>query len=147
MEECELCGTRINETYTINLDGTELRVCAKCAKGKKVIGSSGTQARTAPVRRSTSRVEPPLKENYGEIIREARERMKLPIKVLAEMIGEKETFILRVEQQKMRPDAKLAQKLEKALSVKLYDAQETTGQDVHGRGSTETATLGEFVER
>ncbi len=147
MEECELCGNKINETYTINLDGTVLRVCAKCAKGKTVIGSSGIAARTTPVRRSTMKEEIPLKENYGTIIREARESMKLPIKVLAEMINEKETFVLRVEQQKMRPDTKLAKKLEKALNVKLYEGQDLTDLTLHRKGRTEEATLGEFVER
>jgi putative transcription factor len=145
VEECELCGTRINETYTIDLDGTELRVCAKCAKGKVVLRSS-SETRIAPVRRSSMKEEPPLKENYGEIIREARERMKLPIKVLAEMINEKETFILRVEEQKMQPDMKLAKKLEKALGIKLAAERETT-EGVHSRGNTENATLGEFINR
>jgi putative transcription factor len=146
MEECELCGNKISEVYVINLDGTELRVCARCAAGKAVIGRSGEKVRTTPMHRSALKEEAPLKDNYGTIIREARERMKLPIKVLAEMLNEKETFILRVEEQTMRPDAKLAKKLEKALGVTLYGEQEPTGT-VHGRGNSEKATLGEFIER
>jgi putative transcription factor len=146
VEECELCGNRINDVYIINLDGTELRVCAKCAEGKAVIGRGGNEVKTTPVRRKAGRSEEPLKENYGAIIREARERMKLPIKVLAEMLNEKETFMLRVEQQKTRPDMKLAKKLEKALGIKLSGEQEAS-DTVHGRGSSEKATLGEFVDR
>jgi len=32
-----------------------------------------------------------LIDNYGKVIREAREKMQLPLKVLAEMLNEKET--------------------------------------------------------
>ncbi len=146
MEECELCGNKINDVYIINLDGTELRVCTECAEGKVVIGRSGEKVRVTPMRRSAAKEEETLKENYGRIIREARERMKLPIKVLAEMIKEKETFILRAEEQTLRPDVKLAKKLEKALKIKLFELQEPASS-MHGRGNSEGATLGEFVER
>ncbi len=146
VEECELCGNKINDVYIINLDGTELRVCTKCAQGKTVIGRSGEKVRVAPMQRSNVKEEASLKENYGRIIREARERMKLPIKVLAEMLNEKETFILRAEEQTLRPDIKLAKKLEKALGITLYEMQEPAGS-VHSRGNSEKATLGEFIER
>ena len=146
MEECELCGTKINDVYVINLDGTQLSVCAKCAKGKAIIRSSNSEIKKMTVRRSPAKEEAPLKENYGEIIREARERMKLPIKVLAEMIQEKDTFLTRVEQQKMRPDMVLAKKLEKALGIKLAE-ESMSADNAHGRGNSEKATLGEFIDR
>ena len=63
MEECELCGTKINDVYVINLDGTQLSVCAKCAKGKAIIRSSNSEIKKMTVRRSPAKEEAPLKEN------------------------------------------------------------------------------------
>ena len=70
--------------------------------------------------------------------------MKLPMKVLAEMINEKETLLSRVEQQHTLPTLKLAKKLEKALNIKLEAAPEQR-QDAP-KSKKSSATLGEFIE-
>lgn len=147
MEECELCGNKMQDVYVINLDGTELRVCTRCAAGKNVVRSNTreTQARVMS-RQRKAREEPALKDDYNNIIREAREQMKLPIRVLAEMISETETLLLRIEQGKAKPDAKLAKKLEKALGIKLEETQSEPEKDAATRRS-DKATLGEFISR
>ena len=60
-----------------------------------------------------------LIENYGKVLREARERLGLDRKELGKRIGEKESVLKRVEEERMRPDEKLLKKLQKALGVEL----------------------------
>jgi putative transcription factor len=146
MEECELCGAPTKSVYIVNVEDVELRVCAKCAQGKKVITTH--EYKPAVARKATrprSEEEQSLVENYGKVIREARERMKLPIKVLAEMLNEKETLLARIEQQSTMPTMKLTKMLEKALSIKLIESAESPGAGSVTGGKKSNATLGEFI--
>ena len=146
MEECEICGKRSDEIYVVNVEEAELRVCIKCAKGKKII-SKVVERRVAPksiVMARKGDIEH-LVDNYGAAIREARERMKLPVKVLAEMINEKEKHLLHVEQQKTMPSEELRKKLEKALGIKLVEPAQAGDDSMHGRGGGDSITLGDFV--
>jgi putative transcription factor len=147
MEECEICGTRAKDIYIVDVESVELRVCTKCAKGKKIVAKAvDSQALTKKMATKRKDDEPQLVENYGTLIHNARESMKLPIKVLAEMINEKETLLLRVEQQKTLPSVALTKKLEKALSIKLAE-QEKVGELGGRSGSSDGATIGEFISR
>lgn len=149
MEECELCGHPMSYIYGIEIDKVELRVCAKCAKGNRVTYKEEPKEKksknpqiTVPVRKKPEDVE--LIENYGEVMRKARERMKLPLKVLAEMLAEKETLLYRVETQHTVPTIELTRKLERALGIKLEQQSENT-EKVRTKPKKDEATLGEFI--
>ncbi|MDE1856935.1 MAG: TIGR00270 family protein [Candidatus Micrarchaeota archaeon] len=129
MEECELCGRKTEDIYVISIEGTEMRACVNCAKGNKVVRKelAADRAKASPKRASTSapRVssdeEAQIIMGYGKAIKDARERMQLPLKVLAEMINEKEHFLSRVEEEQTLPTITLTKKLEKALKIKLTE--------------------------
>lgn len=145
MEECELCGNQMGDVYVVNIEGVDLRTCIKCAKGKKVLSREERPRNDKKKAAEKPKIaEPEIIDNYGGAIRAARESMKIPINVLAEMINEKETLLLRVEQQRTLPTAKLAKKLEKALKIKL---EEQPVADTAQRTSNrkEEATLSEFL--
>jgi putative transcription factor len=151
MEDCELCGTSAKSVYVVNVEDVELRVCAKCAKGKKVI-STYSDAPLAPSRPSMTtkpkrEEDQTVIENYGTIIRKARERMNLPIGVLAEMLSEKETLLARIEQQSTLPTIALTKKLEKALSIKLIATESESDTGSAASSKAGGATLGEFINR
>ncbi|MGC8652221.1 MAG: multiprotein bridging factor aMBF1 [Candidatus Micrarchaeia archaeon] len=150
MEECELCGRKIEHAYVIEVEGVELRVCASCAAGKHIISEPKDSGRPAPGRKSQEVHrgidDYELVENYGAVIRAARESMKLPLKVLAEMLNEKETLLLRIEEQKTLPSAELVKKLEKALNIKLY-AEQKADAGSHAQSHGSEASMGEFLER
>ena len=100
----------------------------------------------ATVRRAVSEEEnEQVREGFGTAIRSRREQMKLPLKVLAEMLNEKEGMLSRVEQQKTLPPEDLIKKLEKTLNIKLEESgpQEPSAQRVQAKAGA--ATLGEFV--
>lgn len=152
MEECELCGEPTQNIYGINVDSVELRVCAGCAKGKRIVyreeaksrrpGSKGRGAQAVVQRPARGELE--VVDDYGRKIRNAREAMKLPTKVLAEMINEKESLLIRVEGQRTLPNEKLTKKLEKALGIKLEQVGEA-GEAKGRSGRKDEATLGEFI--
>ena len=152
MEECELCGSPVSAPYTVLVEGVELRVCAKCAKGKKVMSRPATaRAASSSIRGSAPKRVQKVKEedlevveDYGSIIKKARESMGIPIKVLGEMINEKDTLLLRIEEQKTLPSIGLARKLERALNIKLLAQPDVVegGTQQRGNGSL---SIGDFV--
>ncbi len=149
MEECELCGNPMTHIYGVEIEGVEMRVCAKCAAGKRVAYKEDPaekgNARPLPFQAKKAKEEAEMVDNYGRIIKEARERMKLPLKVLAEMISEKETLLYRVENQQTVPSMALTKKLERALGIKL-EQQGDNSEQKHVRSKKEEATLGEFID-
>ncbi len=129
MYDCEICGKHTETLYVIDVEGAQLSVCAGCARGKNVIdeiGASQEKVRgSRVVGRRRQEAEEELVENYGARIRRAREAMKLDLKVLGEMINEKHSTLLRVEEGKMPPNMNLTAKLEKALGIKLTEKSES----------------------
>ncbi len=148
MEDCELCGRPTEIVYTALVEDVELRVCPKCAKGKKIISSGGYgRVKKGGIGRINAEKgdDPALIENYGHVIKEAREKLMIPLKVLAEMINEKETFLNRVEAQRTTPPEALVRKLEKALSIKLIEREKVSESKPAGMKG-EKATLGDFID-
>lgn len=143
MEECELCGKPISGAYVVSVEGVELRVCMGCAKGKRVVRRDAPRARAVTGFRKPEKAEVEVVDNYGSVMRKARESMKLPMKVLAEMINEKETLLTRVEQQRTLPTEQLVRKLQRVLNVKLE--QESEREERGHSSRKDGATLGEFV--
>ncbi|MGC8568046.1 MAG: helix-turn-helix domain-containing protein [Candidatus Micrarchaeia archaeon] len=149
MEECEICGRKTNTIYIVNIDGAEFRVCKECARGRKIIKKVEQKPQLAVVGHKSKYNEPEYSiiEGYGRVIREARERMQLPIKTLAEMLNEKESFLLRVEEEKTEPSEALAKKLEKLLNIKLLAQQEEQQKPEKAIQNLGTdATLEEFIK-
>ncbi|MGC8676267.1 MAG: multiprotein bridging factor aMBF1 [Candidatus Micrarchaeia archaeon] len=123
--ECEICGAEVNTLYEIEVEGARMLVCEVCARGKnltgRVVGEAAKRAEPSvqASHATAGAEEEEIVEDYGEEIRKAREKLGLPLKVLAERINEKASTLLRVEEQKTLPSEKLAKKLEKELGIKL----------------------------
>lgn len=147
MEDCELCGRPTDAASVVQVEGVEFRVCQKCVVGKKVVyqhqlHENASSRRPKPVPKEDQFL---LVEGYGEVIRKARERMDLPLKVVAEMLNEKHSLLLRIEEERAKPTQALVIKLEKFLNVSLLEKQEPQAEGKYfasGKG----ATLGEFVK-
>ena len=138
----------MNDVYVVSVEGADLRVCSSCAAGKKLIYKEMGEDRTAKQRSKTRKngeAEAELIEGYGGAVHAARDRMQIPLKVLAEMINEKESYLLKVEEEKTRPSIELTKKIEKALNIKLTvqkgNDEPKSGSGRKGGG----ATLGDFL--
>ncbi|MCL4383804.1 MAG: multiprotein-bridging factor 1 family protein [Candidatus Marsarchaeota archaeon] len=126
MEECELCGRKMSTAYIISIENVKLRVCEKCSNDKKVLfidnGKEKADSANKYIENSSDNDEiEQIIDDYGETIRRARESMGLSLKVLAELLNEKESFLARIEKQKTTPNSKLIEKLEKTLNIKLIE--------------------------
>ncbi|VVB77159.1 Helix-turn-helix [uncultured archaeon] len=126
MSECEICGRSTDDLYEVRVEGAVMLACGKCARGKDVLHQFSSRERETrayanarPAQQKEAREEFEIVENYGEIIRSARERLGMPLKVLAEKINETESSLARVERGKSPPGERAMAKLEKELGIKL----------------------------
>lgn len=143
MEECEVCGKKFDDLYLVDIEGAQMIVCGSCSKGKEILQEFSNRESPEPkFRRSEKRDQYEVVENYGQLIREARNVLALPSKVLAERINEKESTLVRVEKGEALPDDRLAKKLEKALGIKLI-IKESTERRSYSASKQNEITLGD----
>jgi len=125
MLECELCGKVIKgKAYVVKIDSAEVIACEECAAGKEIIRVIGGESKETKVKAKKVEEKEEIAFDYGERIRKAREELKIPLKVLAERINEKESYLKRVEDQEVLPSEEVARKLEKELGIKLFEKVE-----------------------
>jgi putative transcription factor len=149
---CDICG-RQPVRGQILLEGAKLLVCGSCMRSGKIlhrfeddeIGSEPSepiQVRNTP---SFDRGEEII-EDAAKLIRSTREKMKLPLQVMAERLNEKESYLQGVEGGRVQPSLELARKLEKELNIKLI---EKTREEVTTSVSVKKftpPTLGDMIE-
>jgi putative transcription factor len=85
-------------------------------------------------------------DNFGEVVRKARENLGLSREALAAMLGVKETVLRRIEAGQLQPDYALAKKLEKTLGVRLLIEVAEEGAAKSGDRPERGLTLGEVAE-
>jgi putative transcription factor len=127
MLECELCGRKIKgKAYIIKIDGAEVLACEECAAGEEIVRVIGVESSEikSKAKKEAKVEEEEIVMDYGERIRKAREELKIPLKVLAERINEKESYLKRIEDQEVLPSEEVARKLEKELGIKLFEKVE-----------------------
>jgi putative transcription factor len=139
---CEMCGDSADSLITIMIEGTEMRVCKKCAR----FGVPRTEGRTRDLTRREKvgdlkfeAVEGKLggearhvfdamiydlAEDYNARIRKARETMGLTQEELAKRLNEKKSIVTKLETGDIRPDEKTMKKLERILGIDLKESYE-----------------------
>ena len=151
---CEVCGKPIFKTpVVVEIEGTKMRTCATCSKFGTVVIQPGKQTgQRPPVLRFKKRtapreiVVPEPKEDYNVIIKSAREKRGLTREELGKKINEKISVITRLESKKMRPDIKLAKKLERALKIKILDDQKADDTIDAPHTITNGMTIGDMIK-
>ncbi|MEM2913553.1 MAG: multiprotein bridging factor aMBF1 [Candidatus Bathyarchaeia archaeon] len=171
--QCDVCGRKIiGEPKRVIIEGAKMTTCSECAKlgsgfwepeppragqrppqGGKVktaaVEGAGTQYRKASggAVAASSFEDVEVIQGFGQLIKQARERMGLTPEDLGKRIGEKESVIKKVEGGKIVPDVRLATKLEHALKIKLLT--KTSEPKIEEAALTEKTrkelTLGEIV--
>lgn len=162
---CEVCGRQIRgEPRKVMIERAKMLVCERCAelgslyvepevkisKTSSAIGNRGTTPTSTVFltkrAETTLPEEVEIAENFGSLIREARERLGLSHEDLGKKIGEKISVLKKVESEKMFPDEKLATKLEHVLKVKLLvQAEKEEVPLPASTRQTSTLTLGEIA--
>ena len=164
--ECEVCGREIvGRALNIVIDGAKLVVCSECAQLSPVAQRSYREepertqvkkpAAPAPrVRQPSVRavtVESPIRddlelvENYGSLVRKAREKMGLTHDELSRKAGAKISILQKLETGKMVPDQDLAKRLEYTLNIKLLQSTSKVIVEEKFKAKLSELTLGDVV--
>lgn len=133
--DCELCGRDRGGLYLIGLEGSKLSVCKNCTKHGKILEEPAQlpqkfaglpvalkQKTNAQNFVKAAKGDEPdeLLDNYGQIVRKAREKTGLSQEDFARKINETMNVIKKVEAGKMVPPDNLAKRIERFAGIKLF---------------------------
>jgi len=156
---CDMCSSP-EKAYKIEVEGSILNVCEKCASFGKVVRKirpEMPEKKQKQVQKAAEKLaeEKAKKEtetmqiitpNYSLIIRKAREKLGLKQEELAKKIAEKESVIHKLESGSIIPAIPLARKLEKFLRIALVETIEVDSPETSDRrSSSEGLTLGDLI--
>jgi putative transcription factor len=112
----------------ILLEGAKLLVCSRCMRSGKIIHRfyEDEPEKEVPQYRTPVQEAEEVVEDYAKRIKEARQKARLPIAVVAERISEKESYLQAIEGGRLTPTLDVAKKLEKELGIKLIEKGEAS---------------------
>jgi len=131
-------------------------VCPTCVKRHNLVvirRANEPRRRSVASKPRQRSVKPPspeyeVVEDYGSIIKRARESRGLTQEDLARLVGVKLSYIRKVEQGKIVPELPVLKKLEKILSVRLVEEVEKYEDKVlYSSGDEDSITLGDLLGR
>lgn len=144
---CDICGKHAAMAI-ISIEGARMSACRNCKGHGKVIhileleeiggGSAGGGMQYATPTQPNIMEREDLVDGYSQLIRQKREKLGLPLAVLAERISEKESFIDHIEKGKVRPTLDVAKKIGRELGIKLVEqVKEEVSPSIQGKGSAQ----------
>ncbi len=164
---CEVCGRKIRENpRKVVIEGARLTVCVECSKHGTSTWEEPTKPTVVPQRAPTSYGSPiqtPIQikkkvitarvdtsqeivQNYAEIIREAREKLRLSHEDLGKRINEKESVLRKIETGKISPNDQLVSKLEHTLKIRLLVPVTEEKAPVLPKTPSRELTLGDLIK-
>lgn len=147
---CDICGKGPVRAQIL-LEGARLFACGSCMRSGKILHRFDDESSLPPSRvAGSSAIETTeeIVEGFGKTIKSAREKLGLPIAVVAERIKEKESYLAALEHERFLPTIEVARKLERELGVKLVEkTQSIAGGGIVGSAKNfSEPTLADMVE-
>lgn len=157
---CDMCSSE-DKVYRIELEGSMLNVCEKCASFGRVIGKlrpeespkvkkkqelkAKEELALTKAKKDTETVQL-IVPNYHELVRKAREKTGMNQEDFAKKLNEKESVVHKLESGLMKPSIDLARKLERFLKIRLVEEVEMEGgsSGTKAKGS-EGLTIGDLI--
>lgn len=147
---CEVCGREIHgQPYYRIIEGGKLTVCGQCSKfSNQEWDPKAPKARKRPTRRRSAQpsrrrrsdIETAesleLVDDYGMIIKRARQTKGMTVEDFAKKISEKESVVKKLEKEDMNPPLNLVRKIQRELSINILEEAE------RGTGSVLTRPMG-----
>jgi putative transcription factor len=155
--QCELCGNECGERGKLGMvDNVKMMLCPSCfhyGKGvKEVHGSPVHVHKTIEKRIRRHKVKDvydgmnvELISDYSSIIKSARKKKGLTREQLGFNIGEPTGAISKIENGELRPSDKVAKKLEKELSISLFEEVKKVSPQ-QSMSASHGLTLGDFIK-
>jgi putative transcription factor len=159
-----MCGKELPTLRRALIEGTTMSVCGNCVKfgveqaGPKVEVTGRSQTTQAMERRAVrskprdiyDQMQEELVEDYGDRVKQARQRAGLSIEDLGKAINERASNLAHIENGTYHPPDPLIAKLEKALNVKLKEKPEAPsgmGGRPMGNVGAKELTLGDLIKK
>ena len=146
---CELCGKE-RKTRTVKEEGAVIEACYVCVSGteknvsiRKVMRFTERNAQVNVPRKTYE-----LIDNYGKMIRQTRESMKLTIEELAKKMNISAGYFHKIENGTMTPDQKTIKIIEKNLNISIttpvesYDYEDDKKENIKSK----VLTLGDIMK-
>ena len=147
MTACDICGKPAITQAMV--EGARLSVCAGCLR-------YGTEVQTAQRPRQGGQPRPPKEydvvEGFGRLVRKSREKAGMSRQELARKLFVFDNVLERVEDERLRPDEKLARKLEKELGITILEEKGREAQtppapaNAPAQASSRGLTLADIIE-
>ena len=154
--QCELCGNEGFKCFPSNVDGVRMMLCPGCMKygksinEKKEIRPNVTKSIKTIIKRKIVRdvyvgMDKELTSNWSESIKNARIKKELSREELGFRIGERTVTVAKIENGDLRPSDKIAEKIEKELSISLFEKVKEIPTKISSNHSS-GLTLGDFIK-
>ena len=152
---CEVCGKNVLGGFKVNLEGSQVIACERCAGLGQVVSKvdGAAKPKKKPVQPMLEQEPSPVKEveveyelvdDYGAKVKAAREKMGLTQEDLGMAINEPHSVIHRMELGKYEPPIGVVHKIEHKLRVSLL----TKSQDddvAKVADASKDLTLGDMI--
>lgn len=149
-----MCGKEGNfDDY--KLEGAVLSLCNNCNKGAKYIPRKKTQVTQSGLKkqydhsyeRSDEEQIRVVVDDFARLIKNKRNSLNLTIEKFASLINEKSTLMNKLESGKLVPSLKIAEKLERALNMKLIKFETVSGESMYTSADEDTEmTIGDLFK-
>ena len=150
MATCEMCGYD-RELVDAIVEGATMSVCLECSKFGHVIpiNQPVVDKKMTMIKEDESvDAIDIVVEDYSDKIKKAREKKGITQEELAKSIAEKESVVHQLESAKLKPNFKLANKLEVFLNITLIDNVETKlKKDKNVNFKDSTVTIGDLITK
>ena len=156
--QCELCGNDCGDRCRqAEIEGVRMMLCPSCMRhghGVQEVRDNTVQVQRSLIRRSRrigqkdvyEGMNRELVNDWGEIIKKARENKGMTREQLGFKIGERTVTISKIENGELRPSDKVAQKLEKELSISLFEEVKAVPTSSSNQAGSQGYTLGDFIK-
>ncbi|ABR54854.1 helix-turn-helix domain protein [Methanococcus vannielii SB] len=154
--QCELCGKEVKDIFKTRIEGVDMNVCETCAKFgitpkgysrmPKAVFNVTSDKKEKTSKKPKKDMFDSLKtivEDYGTLIREAREKRNMTLEGLARTAGIKESLLHKIERNEIEPEEKYVNILERELKISLY---EEGTYNYESKDENADFTLGDFVK-
>ncbi|MBW6461871.1 MAG: helix-turn-helix domain-containing protein [DPANN group archaeon] len=134
---CDICG-KTRDTRLSNLEGANVDACFFCVPGKKEKtrfsggfpgGKKNTARPDVKKRIELPKVNFEFVDDYGDIIKVAREKADITQKDFGAQLNEHSSVIQKIEHGGLKPRLGLAKKIEKKLKIRIIKKIEQLDKD------------------